>query len=165
MKQGFRMALGRGQRLLYIGRGGVGVKELRWSRGHGIVMSSIHVNSLDHRWINRPKTALKSMVQIVGRSTKWRRVSGLHGRLVGLWAGPASPLLWPFGPSFGVVSSRTFQSCLHSFHGLNHLLSSVCLFGVYDSGPRGCFLDKSSCSHEITKACGIHQFKPLYLFW
>ena len=40
----------------------------------------------------------------------------------------------------------------HSFRGLNHLLSSVCLFGVYDSGPRSCFLDKSSYSHEITKA-------------
>ena len=44
----------------------------------------------------------------------------------------------------------------HSFRGLNHLLSSVSLFGVYDSGLRCYFLDKSSCSHEITKACGIH---------
>jgi hypothetical protein len=27
----------------------------------------------------------------------------------------------------------------HSFHGLNHLLSSICLFRVYDSGPRAIF--------------------------
>jgi hypothetical protein len=26
-----------------------------------------------------------------------------------------------------------------SFRGLNHMLSSVCLFGVYDSGPRAVF--------------------------
>ena len=44
----------------------------------------------------------------------------------------------------------------HSFHGLNHLLLSICLFGVYDSGLGSCFLDKSSYSHEITKAHGIH---------
>ena len=44
----------------------------------------------------------------------------------------------------------------HSFHGLNHLLSSVCLFRVYDSGPKSYFLYKSSCNHEITKAHGIY---------
>jgi hypothetical protein len=27
----------------------------------------------------------------------------------------------------------------HSFHELNHLLSLVCLFRVYDSGPRAIF--------------------------
>ena len=43
-----------------------------------------------------------------------------------------------------------------SFHGLNHLLLSVCFFGVYDSGPESYFLDKSSYSHEITKARGIY---------
>ena len=44
----------------------------------------------------------------------------------------------------------------HSFRGLNHLLSLVCLFGVYDSGARSYFLDKCSCSPEITKARGVH---------
>jgi hypothetical protein len=27
----------------------------------------------------------------------------------------------------------------HSFRGLNHMLPSVCLFGVYDSGPGAIF--------------------------
>ena len=44
----------------------------------------------------------------------------------------------------------------HSFCELNHLLSSVCLFRVYDSGPGSRFLDKSSCNHEITIGHGIH---------
>ena len=50
-----------------------------------------------------------------------------------------------------------------SFCRLNHLLSSVCLFGVYDSGPRSCVLDKSSCIQIFTKTRGIHYFKLLYL--
>ena len=40
----------------------------------------------------------------------------------------------------------------------------VCLFGEYDGGPRGGFLDKSSCIHIFTKAHGIHLFKPLNLY-
>jgi hypothetical protein len=38
--------------------------------------------------------------------------------------------------------SRVVFRC---FCELNHLLSSVCLFRVYDSGPGSYFLDKSSC--------------------
>ena len=44
----------------------------------------------------------------------------------------------------------------HSFRRLNHLLSSVCLFRVYDSGPESYFLDKSSCIQIFTKAHRIH---------
>ena len=49
------------------------------------------------------------------------------------------------------------------FRYLNHLLMSACLFGVYDSGPGSCFLDKSSCIQIFTKTSGIHLFKTLYL--
>jgi hypothetical protein len=44
----------------------------------------------------------------------------------------------------------------HSFRGLNHLLLSICLFGVYDSGLGSCFLNKSSYIQIFTKARGIH---------
>ena len=49
--------------------------------------------------------------------------------------------------------SRVVFRC---FRGLNHLLSSVCLFGVYDNGPRSYFVDKSSCIQILNKAHGIH---------
>ena len=49
-----------------------------------------------------------------------------------------------------------FRVVFRSFRGLNHLLSSVCLFGVYDSGLRSCFLDKASYIQIFTKARGIH---------
>ena len=164
MNQGFRMALERGVGAAIYRPKQIRGKESRWSRGQGIATSSISVNSLDHHWINRPKTALKSTVQIVGRSMKRRRASGLcdrttyglgwlahfHGRL-------AQALTWCLLEPFRVV--------FRSFRELNHLLSSVCSFGVYDSGPGSYFLDKSSYSHEITKAHGIHQFKPLNFHW
>jgi hypothetical protein len=48
---------------------------------------------------------------------------------------------------YGGVLAQVLSWCLlepssvvfHSFRGLNHMLSSVCLFGVYDSGPRAVF--------------------------
>ena len=63
-----------------------------------------------------------------------------HGRL-------AQALAWCLLEPFRVV--------FRSFHGLNHLLLSVCMFGVYDSDPESYFLDKSSCMQIFTKARGI----------
>ena len=79
---------------------------------------------------------------VAGRSSyEQGRPAHFHGRL-------AQASVWCLQEPSRVV--------FHSFRGLNHLLSLVCLFGVYDSGPESCFLYKSSCSHEITKVHGIY---------
>jgi hypothetical protein len=57
----------------------------------------------------------------------------------------ASPKGWL--AYYGGVSAHASFWCLiepsrvvfSSFYGLNHLLSPVCLFGVYDSGPEAIF--------------------------
>jgi hypothetical protein len=57
----------------------------------------------------------------------------------------ASPMGWL--AHYGGDSAHASSWCLlepsrvvfRNFRGLNHLLSLVCLFGVYDSGPRAIF--------------------------
>jgi hypothetical protein len=52
---------------------------------------------------------------------------------------------WPvhYGGILGHASSwcllEPSRVVFHSFRELNHMLSSVCLFRVYDSGPRAIF--------------------------
>jgi hypothetical protein len=65
---------------------------------------------------------------------------------------------------YGGVLVQALSWCLlepsrvvfRSFRRLTHMLSSVCLFGVYDSGLGAVFLDKSSCIQIFNKAHGIH---------
>jgi hypothetical protein len=65
---------------------------------------------------------------------------------------------------YGGVSAQASSWCLlepsrvvfHSFHGLNHMLSSVCLFGVYDSGLGAVFWINPPTYKKLTKAHEIH---------
>jgi hypothetical protein len=66
-------------------------------------------------------------------------VSGPPTRPGGLPSGSAGPLMWPIGPSFGWCLLEPSRVVFHSFRGLNYMLSSVLLFGVYDSGPEPVF--------------------------
>jgi hypothetical protein len=59
------------------------------------------------------------------------QAASLVGRLAHYGAQLAHALVWCLLEPSRVV--------FHSFHELNHLLPSVCLFGVYDSGPRAVF--------------------------
>ena len=51
---------------------------------------------------------LDLILKAVGESTSKGRAIGLCTGPGGLPSGPTGPLLWPFGPSFGVASSGVF---------------------------------------------------------
>jgi hypothetical protein len=67
-------------------------------------MSSIRINSLDHRWMNRLQTNLHTWWRLIlrggGESTTKEKLNEPPNRLAGLGVGPASPLSAPFRPIF-----------------------------------------------------------------
>jgi hypothetical protein len=53
----------------------------------------------------------------------------------------------------------------HSFRGLNYLLLSVCLFGVYDSGPRAIFwINPPACKYS-PKLVEFISLNPYTYVW
>jgi hypothetical protein len=64
-----------------------------------------------------------------------QRASGLWARLGDLLSGPADHYSELLAYSSAWCLLEPSRIVFHSFCRLNHLLSSVCLFGVYDSGP------------------------------
>jgi hypothetical protein len=59
--------------------------------------------------------------------------------LGGLPSGPAGPLCAQLAHGLVWCLLEPSRVVFRSFRKLNHLLPSVCLFGVYDSGPRAVF--------------------------
>jgi hypothetical protein len=65
---------------------------------------------------------------------------------------------WP--PLCGGGSLTPYWVDFLRFHELNRSLMSVCLFGVYDSGPMSYFLDKSSYIYKSPKLIEIVSLNP-----
>jgi hypothetical protein len=74
---------------------------------------------------------------------------------------------------YGELLAHTSAWCLqepsrvvfHSFHGLNHLLSSVCLFGVYDNGPRAVFWINPPAYKYSPKLMEFISLNPYSYVW
>ena len=153
MNQGFRMASREGGRGCYI--------QAKVEQGQEIEVEQ----GARNRHIIDPRQLPRSPLD----EPTYDRLK-INGGRAGSGAGRAASLVgWPAYYCGHLAQASAWcplepsRVIFRSFRGLNHLLSSVCLFGVYDSCPRSCFLDKSSCSHIFTKARGTHQFKPLFL--
>ena len=112
-------------------RGRVAAKESRWSNGQGLQeeQGARNCHVIDprqlscHCWMNRPKTTLESMVQIVGRSMRRQRVFGGPRGLCGLQVGPGGPTWQPLGPRLGVSPSGVFQILPKLFTWWNSVIS------------------------------------------
>ena len=81
---------------------------------------------------------------------------GLRNGPADLTTRSAGLLLWQVGLPFGWWVLGSVLSRLLQFSRVESLVVVGLLFGVYDSAPGGCFLDKSSCIQIFTKTCGIH---------
>jgi hypothetical protein len=95
----------------------------------------IHIISLDHHWINRPNCLKTNGVD------RRKEYEAAEGEWALYWA---SLVGWSHcGAQLAHASAwyllEPSRVVFRSFRGLNHLLSSVCLFRVYDSGPGAVF--------------------------
>jgi hypothetical protein len=87
----------------------------------------------------------------LGRATSVVGRSAHYGRVL------AQALSWCLLEPSGVI--------FHSFHGLNHMLSSVWLFGIYDRGPGVIFWINPLAYKYLPKLVKFISLNPYTYVW